>query len=641
MSELAIDIQNVSRSFKRYRNQRYRVLDALGLRMPKGAFDEFWALKDISIQIPRGERLGFIGRNGAGKSTLLNLICGALLPTQGKISVTGRIQALMEMGTGFHPEFTGRENVFASLAYQGMTGRAARQAYEEIVEFSELQDFIAYPIKTYSAGMYARLAFATATAIVPDILIVDEVLGAGDAYFASKSTERMRRLTVETGATVLFVSHDISSVQRLCDRAIWIERGEVRMDGDTLAISKAYYASILEQEEQRLQAETSRAIARLRRGDGAPPADPFGTGICLFHFVPEKGGTFKGRHPIRRLTIKSRDGRVLEIRPGAAMDNDRSREIYLETDPKYMCWSAADTIEGQPVRHLENNGGEYRHAPFAFPNIDSFFGEGITVEVEHRAAGVETVALEIHHGRAYHRVGILQKSGGEWGQDTFEIQAADLTRKAAPESAEEMPAPDEEDPVVSGEATEPELDAGIEAADPDAPQSIASIKDKWNSTEAAFLAIEPCNPETGAAKYVFSCGEAIAFRILVEAFVPLPEPWIVLVLYDTKGERVALVPEKLEGAIPAGKAEIRFALPDPNIRQGQYVCTFELLPEFMMDIEGGKKLPFFAHWDRSVFFKVEENIQSAIELGLVRLKSEARFAALNRAGAGSGERVET
>ena len=268
-STIAIAVTDVSRMFKRYRHPRYRVMEALGLPLPKGAYDEFWALRGISLELERGDSLGLIGQNGAGKSTLLNIVCGRLQPSSGSITVRGNVQALMELGTGFHPEFSGRENILSSLAYQGVIGREARRRVDEIIDFSELADFIDQPVKTYSTGMYARLAFSTATAIVPDVLIIDEVLGAGDAYFAAKCAERMHRLTKESGATVLFVSHDIQAVQRLCERAIWIDHGEIRMAGAAFEVSKAYYADVNAREEARLRAQTTSAVARMRGRDEA------------------------------------------------------------------------------------------------------------------------------------------------------------------------------------------------------------------------------------------------------------------------------------------------------------------------------------------------------------------------------------
>ena len=223
----------------------------------KDYYREFWAVCNLHLQIRRGERIGIIGRNGAGKSTLLKLICGNLVPSEGSVPVVaGRIQALMELGTGFHPEFTGRQNIHAALAYQGLPSHEIREKEAAIVDFAELEGFIDQPLKTYSAGMYTRLAFSTATAVEPDILMIDEVLGAGDAYFAGKCFERMRQIAIDSGATVLFVSHDLASVQKLCDRVVWLERGCVRLDGEPLDVSKAYYKTVQQEEAQCLLARS-------------------------------------------------------------------------------------------------------------------------------------------------------------------------------------------------------------------------------------------------------------------------------------------------------------------------------------------------------------------------------------------------
>ena len=213
----AVEVHGLGKMYKLFDKQSDRIWDIFGLdklrfwdREPK--YREFWALRNVDLVVPKGERIGIIGRNGAGKSTLLKLIVGNLKPTEGSITVNGKIQALLQMGTGFHPEFTGVENIRAALAYAGMEPRKIRDSVDEIIEFSELEDYIHQPVKYYSAGMYSRLAFAVSTALEPDILIIDEVLGAGDAAFTSKCAERMKRLTQDSGATVLFVSHSMDSV---------------------------------------------------------------------------------------------------------------------------------------------------------------------------------------------------------------------------------------------------------------------------------------------------------------------------------------------------------------------------------------------------------------------------------------------
>lgn len=243
----AILLEHVSKIYRLYGSQRAQLFDVLGLHRlgfakPQAA-SEFKALDDISLSVPKGHRIGIIGRNGAGKTTLLKLICGNYTPTRGKIQVNGNVQALMNVGLGFHPEYTGMENLRASLQYNGLPKAEYTRAIEDILEFCELGAFIDQPFKTYSLGMQARLMFATATAIRPDILIIDEVLGAGDAYFIAKSKQRVERL-VGSGATMLLVSHSTQQILELCQEAIWMHEGKIRMQGPSLEVVKAYEAYI-------------------------------------------------------------------------------------------------------------------------------------------------------------------------------------------------------------------------------------------------------------------------------------------------------------------------------------------------------------------------------------------------------------
>lgn len=252
MSNTAISLYQVSKSFKRFQHPLWRAWDALGCPVSAKRFDIFMALQNINLNINKGEKVALIGRNGAGKSTLLRLIAGQIKPSTGTIRVNGKLQALMELGTGFHPDFTGIENIRSSLAFQGIQGRHANKLIEDIIQFSELEEFITRPIRELSTGMYARLAFAVATTVIPDILIIDEILGAGDAYFIGKSIQRMKELTNQ-GATILFVSHDMSSTQLLCDRGIWLDKGVIQADADILSISKMYMTSVREDEEIRIR----------------------------------------------------------------------------------------------------------------------------------------------------------------------------------------------------------------------------------------------------------------------------------------------------------------------------------------------------------------------------------------------------
>ena len=202
-------------------------------------YQEFWALTDINFELKKGDRLGILGLNGAGKSTLLKVIAGVLKPTEGSVNVKGRIVPLLELGAGFDKDYTGAENIYLYGAMLGYSKEFLREKYDEIVAFSELEDFINVPIKNYSSGMKARLGFSIATVVEPDILILDEVLSVGDAKFKKKSEKRIKDM-FEKGVTVLFVSHSLAQVQSLCNRAILLEKGQLIADGSIDEVSELY-----------------------------------------------------------------------------------------------------------------------------------------------------------------------------------------------------------------------------------------------------------------------------------------------------------------------------------------------------------------------------------------------------------------
>ncbi len=243
LDNIAVSFNEVSKTYTLYETHRDRFVDVFGLTKIglklKHPVKQFVALNGVSFEVVRGSRIGVIGRNGAGKTTMLKLMCENFSPSAGSVKINGNVQALMSSGLGFHPEFTGRENVIASLQYSGIAKEDYKKALKGIIEFCELGDFIDQPFKTYSLGMQARLMFAAATAIEPDILIVDEVLGAGDAYFLNKSRRRMDQL-INSGCTMLLVSHDMGQVLDLCEEAIWMDGGELKMRGTAFEVVKAY-----------------------------------------------------------------------------------------------------------------------------------------------------------------------------------------------------------------------------------------------------------------------------------------------------------------------------------------------------------------------------------------------------------------
>ncbi|MFV9681707.1 ABC transporter ATP-binding protein [Pseudomonas sp. NY15367] len=244
-----LQVHNLGKVFRQYRRERHRVLSWLGIPTP-GA-EEHWALRDISFTLGAGETVGLIGLNGAGKSTLLKIITGTLKPTLGSLEVRGRIAAILELGMGFHPDLSGRQNVYHVAGLMGYTAAQVNDLIDDIHAFSEIGEYIDQPVRTYSSGMQVRLAFAVATAWRPDVLIVDEALSVGDAYFQHKSFERIRQFSRE-GTTILLVSHDKQAIQSICDRAILLEHGRVVMQGEPDQVMDYYNAMLAAHQEQKI-----------------------------------------------------------------------------------------------------------------------------------------------------------------------------------------------------------------------------------------------------------------------------------------------------------------------------------------------------------------------------------------------------
>ena len=286
-SDIAISVNAVSKCYQIYARPHHRLMQSIFRR--RKYFRDFWALRDVSLEVKRGEVLGIIGRNGAGKSTLLQAICGTVTPSSGSITVNGRVAALLELGAGFNPEFSGRENAYLNAALLGMTRSEIDARFNDILAFAELEEFIDEPVKTYSSGMFVRLAFAVAIHVSPDILIIDEALSVGDIAFRNKCLERIQTL-VAKGVTILFVTHDISTLQLLCSRVLWLDHGQTRAVGDSIRVSQDYYADMLGHKNETpaqafpMQQETGKAFFTsviIRGGRGPAARQEFAPGDQL------------------------------------------------------------------------------------------------------------------------------------------------------------------------------------------------------------------------------------------------------------------------------------------------------------------------------------------------------------------------
>ena len=335
------------RSLRKVHHLYERPIDRLKQLLWKGStqnYREFVALHDISFELPRGEVLGLVGRNGAGKSTLLQAVCGTLTPTSGTVAVSGRVAALLELGAGFNPEFTGRENIYLNAAVLGLKRGEIDERYQAIVDFSGIASFIEQPVKTYSSGMYMRLAFAIATSVEPEILIIDEALSVGDGAFARKSFDRIMQLK-NGGATILFCSHSTYQVEALCSRAIWLEAGRLKMIGDSGAVVDAYNRS--------LQAEITPSINAPFHAPASPlvPADvPVDAAVASPATVAATPGFAK----IRRIGAQA-NGLDAALTGGLvlnALTDELRVRIEFASDPMLPAPSIAyelQTEEGQTI----------------------------------------------------------------------------------------------------------------------------------------------------------------------------------------------------------------------------------------------------------------------------------------------------
>ncbi|MDJ0694076.1 MAG: polysaccharide ABC transporter ATP-binding protein [Mastigocoleus sp. MO_167.B18] len=609
MTEPAITINDLGKMYRLYRRPADKVLDAFGINhylfWRKKYYQEFWALRGLNLKVKKGERLGIIGRNGAGKSTLLKIITGNVLPTEGSVKVNGRVQALMELGTGFHPEFTGRQNIQASLAYQGLSPREIEEKEEEIIDFSELDEFIEQPIKTYSAGMYARLAFTVATVVEPEILIIDEVLGAGDAYFAGKCVERMKKLTEESGATVLFVSHDLGSVQALCNRVIWFHRGVLKADGEPLNVIKQYGAAVRQEEEIRLKARDLK-LSKKQAIKIDSKQDLYQT--FLFRLVGIDGGHPIGVHKIRSLVLYYGDDKVGEINVGAPMDNDYNQNHYIINEPGYMDWGEPSKDNFGYQRDYSNCQGKYAHAPFQFSIPKSYLVDPASLKLEIRADCEENcVATEvfIEQENKYYRLGILNS---EQKINSFLFDSSLIIEKEY-------------------QIEQPKSFANFNSHEQKNQQDnqLQEIDEYGSQKEIIITKIEILNSLKESTK-IIKCLEP--FQVVVEYFaqINIHNPAFVFCIYLPSGITASqwLVSAKELGTeVVKGKGKIIFQGNSLMLGKGSYVAStaiFKWYPRHGVEPEAYHVL------DRCTHFQViNSNETESIDYGICRQPIEAKL----------------
>lgn len=331
--DVAIRAENLGKCYEIYEKPIDRILQQfVGKR--KQYYREFWALSAADFEIKRGETVGIIGRNGSGKSTLLQLICGTLTPTSGNVQANGRVAALLELGAGFNPEFTGRENIILNASIMGLSRKQIDERFDSIISFADIDEFIDQPVKSYSSGMYVRLAFAIAAHLDADILVIDEALAVGDAFFTQKCMRYLREF--RRHGTILFVSHDTESVLSLCQRAIWIEHGKIQKIGTAKSVTESYLEAYFEANQGESNLVAGRHSSSNKDKQGLPIKDQrlqyinqsnLRNDLEIFLFDSEGAGFGKGDARVVRVALTDEDGHSLSWIVGGEMV-----ELHVEVE---------------------------------------------------------------------------------------------------------------------------------------------------------------------------------------------------------------------------------------------------------------------------------------------------------------------
>jgi lipopolysaccharide transport system ATP-binding protein len=567
---LVVDFQNVGKMYKLYKDRKESLIDLTGIskilpfKRPK--INEFWALRDINFQLETGARLGIVGRNGAGKTTLLKLLTGNVAPTEGQVTVNGEVQALLEAGAGFHPEFTGYENVEAALTQAGLTRHEIKQAVEEITEFTELGDFMNQPFKAYSAGMQARLVFTTATTVKPNILIVDEILGAGDAYFAAKSRQRMQNL-VDSGASILLVSHALDQVLRFCDQAIWLERGRIVLRGSSLEVVKAYQEFVHELQDKQLKAANQQRRYGFR---DAVEVEHFAETLVLDLAAT---GSPSSSSDVARAELLADNVPVDTVRIGEPQDSDPSHFAYVALNSGN--WQSPKDDGDTSFRSLQS--GSSGNLIFRTLPLDP--GSKYSFRLHYRCVGDAELRLGFfRNGEAQLSNVSLPTTNGNWHSERIELNLtfpeAGLTiGTEQPRRESQTGSGDETAPASPGTS-----DCARDEARSERPKQELALR-RWAGEGSILVESLSFQNEQQQQKAIFRVGDtltaALDLRITRDGKFPLI---VGIVVYTLDGIIVSqnISPSYDLDVRDQDIVRIMMDYPSVNLANGRYVVSVSL-----------------------------------------------------------------
>lgn len=606
-NDVAIDIRSAGKCFFLYNSSLDEALDGIGLGNITGArgrAKEFWVFRDLNLKIKRGARIGLIGENGAGKSTLLKIIAGVTPPTEGEILIRGSVEPLFQSGVGFHPDLTGRENIRAFFALRGMSSSELDYWEQDVIEFVELGHFIDQPIRTYSMGMLARLSFATSTCICPEVLIIDEVLGAGDAYFAGKSLERMKRLTSDENSTVLFVSHDLSVLQQLCNEAVWINHGEIAATGKPHDVVKSYldYTDVKTELRYKTQELWSKhpEMQKVSRPDE----------LYEEHIFQFRVNNSTKKIKIYNCSLYANNQKIQEIKLGCARDNDMNKTSYLIEEATKCAWSRPFfERSGGAYRTLENASGCLARFVFCEPLIQVLNERNFTLAIAHDSLSSQDeifVDLWDHEKQCYVPLGQLntevpiEKSGRFESYFSFELSS--ILANDEKSSQEVL---DKEEVVVQFDGTRTQENEKLESTDATCePIKIESVE---------FI------NDLGEHKRTLHERENLTVRINYKVMRPVENPIFALTIHSTDGVQIGHYNNKLlkiDMGVLNASGFIDFNFCPFRVGAGEYMVSAAILK--YLDVKNWlAPPPVYDRFNRSFMLTVLPDKMINKKLGIV------------------------
>jgi homopolymeric O-antigen transport system ATP-binding protein len=590
-----IEINNLSKKYDLYK-KNWHVLSNIFPESIKAKFfskliQEKWVFRNLNLTISRGERIGIIGENGTGKSTLLKMICKHIQPTSGSIRVEGKIHSLLNMGAGFYHSLNAYENIAAYFAL--FNTKVAPNSVAEIIDFSELGAYASQPLKTYSSGMFARFAFAVMTEINPDILIIDEILGAGDAYFMGKCVERLNGLCDKTGMTLLLVSHDMQSVQKLCDKGLWIHKGEIKSQGDVLDVSKEYLMHMRNKNNIRLMARDQQIPKDFLQNNE-------NIENITLRFVSKDTSD---KNQVRMYKIKATLG-SFEIdcaNIGKSFDNDVTQGVYIVESKSITDWGKSEKDDSGYYRTCINNNSKYKHAPFiiCLPVGLKEFHSNLNIEFSFKANAA--FVMEVYSRTANKYIKLYEYlPDGEFIFITKSISfdISDIEKEDGEQPAETIAV---DDKIQKTEVLSP----AVEVTSTEEFDYHVNDIDQYGSKEIIISRIQILD-ENNHETRILESDKSYSIKINYETREKINNPSFVFAIYTPDGTCVTQFLEKGEDlnlkTIEPGKGAVHFYIPKLMIGAMDYIASaaiFKHSDELRIEPDAYHVL------DRCIPFKVE------------------------------------